>query len=131
MQLALSCVTRAVAITSAGGYHPAPSPHTLTLGEGVATLSGGIATQFRMRIGYSLDATDERPPLWSTRIASYEFTLHGADGREIVAWHWHPQARGEIAEPHLHLGAGSGVAGALAKGHCPPAGSPCPACCAT
>lgn len=119
MQLALSCVTRAVAILSTGGYRPAQTPHTLALGQGFATLRGGIAALLRVRMGYWLDTTDAHPPLWSARIASYDFALNAADGREIVAWHWHPQARGQIEEPHLHLGAGSGVSAALAKGHLP------------
>ncbi|MGD9894924.1 MAG: hypothetical protein AB7U18_26875, partial [Dehalococcoidia bacterium] len=31
------------------------------------------------------------------------------DGREIVAYHWHPQGRSHVRTPHLHLGAALGT----------------------
>jgi hypothetical protein len=41
--------------------------------------------------------------------AAYAYTLKDSDGREIVAYHWHPQGRGHVRAPRLHLGAGLGT----------------------
>ncbi len=44
--------------------------------------------------------------------------LDNADGREIVAYHWHPDGRGHVRLPHLHLGAGAMVGrGERVKAH--------------
>ena len=42
---------------------------------------------------------------WQTRAVRYEYTLDDADGREILAYHWHPHGRSHVTIPHLHLGA--------------------------
>jgi hypothetical protein len=63
----------------------------------------------RLRIGYgislsvlsgfrsSIDADQ-----WTTRPASYLHHVYDRDGREIVAFHWHPERRGYDA-PHAHF----------------------------
>jgi hypothetical protein len=58
---------------------------------------------------------------WQVSLAGYRFTLGASDGRELVSFHWHPTARGEITFPHLHLGA-AGMIGyeILAQAHVPP-----------
>lgn len=45
-------------------------------------------------------------------------SLEDADGHEILAYHWHPEARSHVTTPHLHLGAGAGALRAeLTKAH--------------
>ncbi len=38
---------------------------------------------------------------------SYAYFLLRDDGREILAYHWHPEGRSHVTTPHLHLGAGA------------------------
>ena len=46
---------------------------------------------------------------WQARTAAYYYTLDDADGREILAYHWHPTGRSPVTLPHLHLGAAAGA----------------------
>lgn len=63
-------------------------------------------------------AEGERGPLKATTRA-YAYILENADGRELVAFHWHPGGRSSVERPHMHLGAGCGVDGPLTKVHFP------------
>ena len=38
----------------------------------------------------------------STR--GYMYTIRTADETEAIAYHWHPEARGEVDFPHMHIG---------------------------
>ena len=37
------------------------------------------------------------------------YALYDVDGREVVAYHWHPEGRSGVTTPHLHLGTGASV----------------------
>ena len=39
---------------------------------------------------------------WSTHTRSYLYQVYADDGREFIAFHWHP-GRGRIALPHAHF----------------------------
>lgn len=120
LQRALSCITDQP-VTVAGGYHPSPEPHTLTLARGEpvglrgdARLSLTIAHQYRVR-------EDEGPRgPWRVSTAAYRYTLSDAEGREILAYHWHPWPGMRVTWPHLHLEAGAQVGRQdLARAHLP------------
>ncbi len=36
------------------------------------------------------------------------YKLDHSDGREIIAYHWHPEGLSHERRPHLHVGAGFG-----------------------
>ena len=40
--------------------------------------------------------------------AGYQYAFQDTDGKEILAYHWHPASA--ITEPHLHIGAGAQAA---------------------
>jgi len=49
---------------------------------------------------------------WVAQTAAYYYALTDEDrasatlgSREILAFHWHPEARGAFLDPHLHVGA--------------------------
>jgi hypothetical protein len=44
---------------------------------------------------------------WATRTTTYYYTLNDMAGREIISYHWHSEAPGNVLFPHLHIGAGA------------------------
>jgi hypothetical protein len=40
---------------------------------------------------------------WTIAPTSYRFQLNEEAGSEILAYHWHPDARSPITTPHLHV----------------------------
>lgn len=63
-------------------------------------------------------ATGERGP-WKVSTAAYYYALHDAKKREVLAFHWHPEAEGEQKYPHLHLYDASNIMPSLVKVHLP------------
>jgi len=50
--------------------------------------------------------------------SGYRYAVENPDGREVIAYHWHPSAK--VSEPHLHLGSGAlGANKDLANIHVP------------
>jgi hypothetical protein len=109
LQLAASCVTREV-LDVHGGYHPAASPHALTLGaEEPARLQGPGELALSVTLHYRIvEAPGARGP-WKVSTAGYLYAVDDAEGREVLAYHWHPHGRRDVTAPHLHLGAGAMV----------------------
>jgi len=68
---------------------------------------------------YQIVETSDPAGAWKVRSLGYRCALHDAE-HEILAYHWHPLARGEVVFPHLHLSAGARVAHArLTSAHLP------------
>ena len=40
---------------------------------------------------------------YAAREVAYQYQLLGADGREVLAYHWHPTGVSPVTWPHLHL----------------------------
>jgi hypothetical protein len=51
----------------------------------------------------------DRRSRWQIRATAYFYTLDDVDGREVLAYHWHPTGRSSVTRPHLHLSAGAGT----------------------
>jgi len=61
-----------------------------------------------------------RSSRWMLVASGYSYGLHDADGREVVAYHWHPNIPHPATFRHLHVGPGSGVRHhRLTKAHLP------------
>ncbi|MEA2641547.1 MAG: hypothetical protein QOF51_2941, partial [Chloroflexota bacterium] len=56
---------------------------------------------------------------WRVADAGYFYEFSNGDGRELLAYHWHPGAQNVVRSPHLHLGAASNVTPLLAGAHLP------------
>jgi len=100
----MSCVSPMVL-----GYGSAASdvyvvtPRNQKPGERYVRLPGGSG--FNVSVNYRvLYAADRRT--WIATIASYRYGLYDRDGREVLSYHWHPDARSHVTTPHLHLGGG-------------------------
>ena len=99
--MTISCVATSVFIERA----PYPVPerlHQLTLSSDPVRLAA-TDLNLSVKITYRLAETSgERLP-WSASTVAYRYTIEDRNGREIDAYHWHPDGR--VTIPHLHLGA--------------------------
>ena len=90
-----------------------------TPGESVplrSPLGLGLRVRLRARVG----PVEGDPGRWQARIVAYQYALLDGDGREYVAYHWHPDGSSHVTEPHLHLGPAAHVGvGELAAAHLP------------
>lgn len=114
LQRLLSCVTTDVLTSSVNG------PLTeLYLTTRLSRDNGApIVLDIEHTCVFVSDSTRPARERWQARIAGYFYTLDAADGREILAYHYHPTGRSHITVPHLHLGAGLGsLVPEMAKAH--------------
>ena len=117
LQRALSCVCDGVLLTS--GVRNPSELHMLRLARSPQRLRSVESLAIAFVCDYQIVETSEPGDRWHVRGLSYRCELHGAE-HEILAYHWHPLARGEVAFPHLHLSAGARVAHArLTSAHLP------------
>jgi hypothetical protein len=96
----LSCVTSAH--TTVSGYHASDLPHRLSLAD-------GDPVRLRGELRLALDATEqyrvyEDADGWHVEIVGYLYAVQ-YEGRELVAYHWHPHGDSPITWPHMHVGA--------------------------
>ena len=111
---ALSCVTnaRTQAVPRIGGAQAtADTLYTLVLNRNEpaplrAESDLALAVIHRFRV-INESARTSRP--YRVISAAYYYALTEGDGREILAYHWHPEERGAIPEPHLHIESGAGT----------------------
>jgi hypothetical protein len=104
LRRSLARVTRANLIVTPGGHVPMPDPHAATLsGEGPVGLGKDARIAMLMSIQYRIvEAEGERGP-WKTTVAQYEYSLV-QKGKEVLGFHWHPESRGRVTWPHVHVG---------------------------
>jgi hypothetical protein len=122
LQLAVSCVTDAVLRPSPGGYDEKSGPHSITWPDFPPHLrqqAPGDGLYLSVAHYYRIveDATAQGP--FRVRSAGYSYILHDVQGHELFAFQWHPQSSSHVTRPHLHLGVGLGVTGAMPKLHVP------------
>lgn len=115
----LSCVTDSYVKPS--GYQPSPVLQAVTLVPhgGQAGDPASLRTEHGRRglwlsIGHDYrivrleDEADERRP-WAVSTAKYAYVLLDEQGREVLAYHWHPEdplqpsGRSKVQSPHIHL----------------------------
>jgi len=94
------------------------NPHLLVLGTGRQTLNDGLVLTFEQ--GYEIvEADGERGP-WKCSTTRYQYALDDREGKEVLAYHWHPIGASGITRPHAHLGAGAQIDhSGLLKAHLP------------
>lgn len=109
----------------ASGYQFAAGPHSLVLNQGdlVPFRGGPPRLAFRLQERYTLveSAEGRASDRWRVALASYAYGLDEADTeRHLLAFHWHTPGQGDATpDPHLHIGAGAGVAPFLMNAHVP------------
>ena len=107
LQKLVSCVTPSV--ITAELHQPAPAPHSLTINYGEPVfLSGPPRLQFALR-QYFVTVDSAQSSAWQIQVSSYFYELLDSDGREVLAYHWHPRGNSPVPTPHLHLEQGAQV----------------------
>lgn len=123
IQRAISCVSRDAHVWVLGGEDGYTPGRDYALvperGEPVG-LSGPRNLSLTSLIAYRIvRAKGERGP-YEVQTTAYYHALLDEDGREIVAYHWHPRGESEVLFPHMHIGAGIGAdLGELHNSHFP------------
>jgi hypothetical protein len=114
VQQAVSCVTTGVLVDDRGAV-----TNELRLVGRLAPRAGGhVVLLLSQRCGLVAESGRDRRDQWQARTAGYLYAVEEADGREILAYHWHPAGRSPQTRPHLHLGAGAGsLRSELSKAH--------------
>jgi len=105
LQLAISCITTSV--FQLEGYRQVDRVLAATLNRGDPVplrVSTGLLCGIRLH--YRVLRTDAQ--LWKAVVAAYFFELMDQAETEILAYHWHPEGRSPVTQPHLHLGPGLG-----------------------
>lgn len=105
LQRAVSCVTNAVFRTT--GYYQRLEPHALTLRPMYAALqvpTGEQALALRVTLHFRHAQAPGSLGPWRISTAGYWYTLSDAQEHELISYHWHPNALGEVSYPHLHFG---------------------------
>jgi hypothetical protein len=105
LQQIVSCVTPAVLRVATDALE---TKHNMSSRLARAGSRASMTLTIRHAAGLIHDATGGDTG-WQARTTGYMYTLDDADGREILAYHWHPHGRSPETEPHLHLGAGAGT----------------------
>jgi hypothetical protein len=100
----MSCVSRDVLVANTEGAATRIAG-TTRLPRGSA---GFVTLVVRYRFAVTADGGRPAGERWQARTLGYEYRLDDLDGREIVAFHWHPEGRSHVQIPHLHLGAALG-----------------------
>ena len=105
LQRVASCVTPQVLV----GQHYTAESELLLVSRLAAMSGGGLTLSLRHLYAIVGNASRVRSERWQAQTTGYYYKLDDADGREIIAYHWHPTGRSPMARPHMHLGAGAGV----------------------
>jgi hypothetical protein len=92
----LSCVTSVHVVVRA--YHLSDRPHQLELAD-TAKMRGGrlsidVAEEYEIR---------KEPDGWRVEVVGYLYAI-GYEGRELIAYHWHPSGNSPVTRPHMHVG---------------------------
>ena len=101
-QQALSCLT--LARFNAEGYRPIDLPYRAALRDGEPVALAGSSLQLLVVIRYQTVRAAAMRNSWTVQLAAYDDEIVDANGREIVAYQWHPQSRSPVTWPHFHLG---------------------------
>jgi hypothetical protein len=105
----VSCVTDVV-LDNRGGNYEADQPHAVTLGGGdPIPLDAERDLALRISLQYRIvPAESPRGPFKAT-ITAYSYIVEEQAGAELLAYQWHPDARGARPWPHLHFRAAGQV----------------------
>lgn len=102
------CVTER--LFAGTGFRPAPAtqyaaflPATEPVILRDADRTRGVALAVRYDYIVEDVGTDTAGREFRIRETSYRFQVSDRDGREILAYHWHPEGVSPVTEPHLHL----------------------------
>lgn len=120
LQTAVSCITDSI-ISIRGGYHVSVRPHRLTLGpDEFVRLGGEGRLSLSVILFYRIIESSDPGAQWRIITTTYFYTFADDASQEVIAYHWHPNGRGFVNYPHLHMEAGAQVGRSdIASAHLP------------
>lgn len=68
---------------------------------------------------YDFIVREENRDAWQVVSKGYFYTFSEQNGREIIAFHWHPESRDQPDFPHIHVNSPSGASAIHRKHHVP------------
>jgi hypothetical protein len=95
-------------VVSPGGYAPSTAdrdPYTLTFARDPIRLAGAAQLLLSVSHRYRVLRSGTAGP-WKVETAAYYYEFEDALGRELLAFHWHPETVPDVPYPHLHIGRG-------------------------
>lgn len=101
-------MTREILVVSPGGYAasaPDSEPHTVTFARDPILLAGSAEIFLSMNHRYRVLRPGDTGH-WKVQTAAYYYELEDAEGRELLAFHWHPETVPDVPQPHLHISRG-------------------------
>jgi len=99
-QLALSCLT--LDQFNVEGYRPIDFPYRADLQRGQSVPLRHVELDIIVVLRYRIVQVGSAS--WTVGVVGYHYELQHRDGRELMAYHRHPQGAGPVTWPHLHLG---------------------------
>lgn len=103
LRRALACVTDAV--LQLESYRPTDRALVATLNQGdPLSLDSPSEIFLVLRLQYRIVQDQSPYGTWAARIAAYYYALQDARDNELLAYHWHPEGRSRVTQPHLHVG---------------------------
>lgn len=113
LERAVSCITEAVLIRGRGTTAPQRGLSLRLAGDPVR-----LRGPSRLALSVLLDVETEQGDQGVAGLAGYADEISHADGRMVLAYHWHPVGLSHVTMPHLHLGGRLDSLG-LSKAHLP------------
>jgi hypothetical protein len=100
-----ACITDQPLLST--GHRPAPQPHfvsfvPLDLPVPLRSRRGGRGAELFVRIDYTVDALAPGSG-YEVRSSAYRYHVLDAHGRELLAYHWHPEGVSPVVSPHVHV----------------------------
>lgn len=81
----------------------------LALSEDPLQLRSARIGAVQFDLGHQFKVVEDSRKSWHVSTTAYMYTLRDGEGRELIGWHWHPDAKGDDRlrpHPHLHVPAG-------------------------
>ncbi|MDQ3693092.1 MAG: hypothetical protein M3464_05650 [Chloroflexota bacterium] len=100
LQRTVSCLTPAV--LRRGPVTPR-WPESWSFTNNPVPLQGVSRLTFSMIHSYEFTGGQDDADSWEIATKGYSYTLSQQDGREVIAFHWHPNNRGQADFPHIHV----------------------------
>ena len=122
LQRAISCVNSEAHLWALGsnGYAPGQTHAVIPDAGEVVRLAGRRSLRLTCQFSYRIEKAEGEHGPWKVTTEAYQHALEDEDGKEIIAYHWHPERGSAYNFPHLHIGTGVGASlGSIHKHHFP------------
>src|SRR5947209_5515668 len=92
LQAVVSCVSRSVVVVG----RESVSTRVVALSGAPVPLRGRLGVALEIECKYRAVPDAVTPARWTPSISTYAYRIDAADGRELIAFHWHPTGLSDI-----------------------------------